>query len=87
MASHAPANYICLFFLIVRGIENRFVITRPCDVIYRSAATIAFVSSNQIPSKGANALIIPTAHYKRLYYTENTMLVLDDYMVQQTSKV
>ena len=65
--NHSPVDYVCPFCLILRGIENQFVITRQCDVIYRSAATIAFVSSNQIPSRGANVLIIPTAHYENLY--------------------
>ena len=67
MYNHAPADYICPFCLVARGIENEHVYTVQSDIIYRNEAVTAFIGSHQWPKNHGNVIIIPNEHYEHIY--------------------
>lgn len=67
MYNHAPADYVCPFCLIVRGIENDHVLTVQQDVVWRDAAVTAFIGSHQWPNNPGNTIIVPNAHVENIY--------------------
>jgi histidine triad (HIT) family protein len=67
MYNHAPDDYICLFCLIVRGIENEHVCSAQTDVVYKDDAITAFISSHQWPNNPGNTIIVPNEHFENIY--------------------
>ena len=57
--SHAPADYICPFCMIVRGIERPDIATRQADVVLRTSEITAFVASHPWPRNPGHVLVIP----------------------------
>ena len=67
MFNHAPPGYVCPFCLLLQGVENEHVLSRPADIVLQNEWTTAFVSSHQWPNNAGHVLIIPNQHYENLY--------------------
>lgn len=67
MLSHAPADYICPFCLLVRGIGNEHVYSVRSDIVYHDEVVTAFVSSHQCLNNAGSVLVIPNRHFENLY--------------------
>ena len=67
MCRHAPERYVCPFCLVVRGIENEYVLTRQTDVVFQDSAITAFMCSNQFANNSGHTLVIPNTHYENIY--------------------
>ena len=67
MFNHAPPGYACPFCAIAHGVQRDGVHTVPADVVLRTDAVIAFVSSHGWRRNPGHVLVVPTAHHENLY--------------------
>ncbi len=67
MYNHAPPDYVCPFCLIIRGVQNERIHSVQADVVYRTPAVTALVSSHQWTGNEPNVLVIPNEHFENLY--------------------
>ena len=67
MYNHAPKNYACPFCLLVKGTENKDVLSVQSDVIYHDNTVTAFIGSHQWPNNHGNVIIVPNEHYENIF--------------------
>ncbi len=67
MYNHAPENYVCPFCQLVRGTEDKDVISAQSDIIYHDETVTAFVSSHQGVNNPVNVVVIPNEHYENIF--------------------
>jgi len=67
MFSHAPADYLCPFCIVVSGRDNPAPYVGQADVVLRTGQATAFVSSSWWPSNPGHVLVVPDAHVENMY--------------------
>jgi len=67
MYNHEPADYICPFCLVVKGVESEHVSTRQDDIFYQDRYITAFIASGGFGRNKGHALIVPNQHFENLY--------------------
>jgi histidine triad (HIT) family protein len=67
MFRHAPAGYLCPFCLVISGKNNPDPYAGQSDVVLRTGAATAFVSSSWWPKNPGHVLVVPDAHVENLY--------------------
>ena len=67
MYNHAPPDYICPFCLLLQGIENEHVYSVQSDIICRTDAVTALISSHQFQNNSGSVIIIPNQHFENIY--------------------
>jgi len=67
MFSHAPADYLCPFCIVVSGRDNPAPYAGQADVVLRTGQATAFVSSSWWPNNPGHVLVVPDAHVENMY--------------------
>jgi len=67
MYNHAPENYACPFCSLVKGTENKDLLSVQSDVIYHDKTVTAFIGSHQWPNNHGNVIIVPNEHYENIF--------------------
>lgn len=67
MYNHASNDYVCPFCFLLRGIENKQVLSAATDIFYHTDDVTAFISSHQWPNNPGHALIVPNQHFENIY--------------------
>lgn len=67
MYNHVPANYLCPFCALLRGITHPDVYSIQSDIVYHDSAVTAFLGSHQWPNNHGNVLVVPNEHFENLY--------------------
>jgi histidine triad (HIT) family protein len=65
--NHEPQNYICPFCLIVQGVENEYVLTKPVDIIFQNQYITAFIAAGWWKNNKGHVIIIPNEHIENIY--------------------
>jgi histidine triad (HIT) family protein len=65
--NHEPQNYICPFCLIVQGVENEHVLTKPVDIIFQNEYITAFIAAGWWKNNKGHVIIIPNEHIENIY--------------------
>ena len=71
MYNHEPENYQCPFCLVVKRIENEYVLTKQEDIVYSDEFITAFISAGWWPNNKGHILIIPNQHIENIYTLPN----------------
>lgn len=72
--SHQPDNYVCPFCQIAGGIEQEDPWTKESDIILRSEAITAFISSRWWPNNPGHAIVVPNEHFENVYSLPDDLL-------------
>ncbi|MCK4745021.1 HIT family protein [Candidatus Parcubacteria bacterium] len=67
MYSHEPKNYKCPFCRLLKGVEDKYVLSKQKDIFYREKDITAFISSHWWPNNKGHAIIIPNKHIENIY--------------------
>jgi histidine triad (HIT) family protein len=68
MYNHAPADYICPFCPLAKGIDdNSGVYSHMEDIFYQNEMVTAFINARWWQFNPGSALIIPNAHFENIY--------------------
>ena len=67
MYNHEPSGYICPFCLVIKGIENKDVLTNQADIVYKDEYVTAFIGAGCWKNNKGNIIIIPNKHFENIY--------------------
>jgi histidine triad (HIT) family protein len=70
--SHAPSGYDCPFCRLVRGVESELNCVD--DIVYRDAATSAFIAPKWWAANHGHVLVIPNVHIENIYAIDDASL-------------
>ena len=73
MFTHAPADYICPFCLLVEGIENEHNAIKQSDIVYQNEHVTSFIGLRSWPNNPGHVLTIPNDHYENIYGLPKTV--------------
>lgn len=65
--THEPQNYHCPFCLVLAGIVNEHVRSRPEEIVYRDDTVAVLISTRWWAAAPGQALVIPIKHYENIY--------------------
>ena len=72
MTSHQPPGYTCPFCAVVAGRDTSW--NAQSDVVFRDAATTAFISPKWWDAAPAHVLVVPNEHFENVYVIPESLL-------------
>lgn len=67
MVHHAPKDYVCPFCGLVKGIDNKAVLSEKSDLVYHNPKISALISLHQWRTNPGNVIIFPNQHFENIF--------------------
>lgn len=65
--THAPEGYQCPFCLVLAGVVNEHVKSRPDEIVYRDENVAVLIATRWWAAAPGQALVVPVEHFENLY--------------------